>query len=376
MKLSSDESKELSRCSLSALPNEILQKIFKYLDLITLCRMNEVNYMRFDNLTRDPLLYKRLNMRNIGSKKYMCKLFCYFTPRCKYLEQLDLTGSYFDVNDFVNFLNNCGSCVTHLRLSQCSTPSRQNLNPVLQEIAKTCKNLKELDLSFAELIDDKGFSYLEGLNKLEHINFCCLNITTESCCKILRNNQRLREIRLQGDLIIDFIIIELANSCPDLEVIELGQSSSNEAELEGWDLTLQGVYALENCKNLQKVTLDICGYEDMSDDLFRSLSSYQHLQEIYLSGYFVLTDHKLELLAQCKNLKKLFFECTKIDIPNNYSFILELFPKLQEFYLIHCFINNQFINQWIERYPHVKTLYEGSDNSTVLDDVLMRSRDV
>ncbi|XP_071631885.1 F-box/LRR-repeat protein 4-like [Temnothorax longispinosus] len=359
-----------SRCSLSALPTEMLLKIFKYLDLITLCRMNEVNNKRFDILTRDPLLYTRLNMRWIDCKKYMCKLFCYFTPRCKYLQQLDLTGSYFDANDFVNFLNNCGSCVTHLRLSECRT----DLNPVLQEIVKICKNLKELDLSFCLGIDDKGFSYLEGLNNLEHINLDCTDITTERLCIILQNNQRIRELRLQGDIIIDAVIIELSNSCRDLEVIELGNSCSDEAELEGWDLTTQGINALANCKNLQKVTLDLCDLEkSVTDDIFRSVSSYQHLQEIYLSGC-VLTDHKLELLAQCKNLKKLFFGYTDIDIPNNYSLIMKLFPKLQKFYLDQCFINNQFINQWIERYPHVKT-YE-LPNSTVLNDILMRSRDV
>ncbi|XP_071574944.1 F-box/LRR-repeat protein 4-like isoform X2 [Temnothorax nylanderi] len=180
--------KEPSRWSLSALPNEILLKIFKYLDLVTLCRMNEVNNGRFDILTRDPLLYTRLNMRWIKSDKYMCDIFCYFTSRCKYLQQLDLTGSNFDVDDFVNFLNNCGRRLTHLRLSNC----RMDLNPVLLEISETCKNLKELDLIRCSGIDDKGFSYLEGLNNLEHINFCGTCITTECLCKILQNNQRMQ----------------------------------------------------------------------------------------------------------------------------------------------------------------------------------------
>ncbi|XP_071554821.1 uncharacterized protein [Temnothorax nylanderi] len=201
MKLSSDESKELSRCSLSALPNEILLKTFKYLDLKTLCRMNEVNNRRFDILTRDPRLYTRLNMRD-KSEKYMCDIFYYFTPRCKYLQQLDLKGSYFHVNDFINFLNNCGRRLTHLNLSYCTIHYSSTVFQLSFEISKTCKDLKELDLRFCQGMeygidvdnDDDEFLYLERLNNLECIMFSRLPITTENICKILQNNPQIREM--------------------------------------------------------------------------------------------------------------------------------------------------------------------------------------
>ncbi|XP_071556365.1 F-box/LRR-repeat protein 4-like [Temnothorax nylanderi] len=332
--------KEPSRCSLSALPNEILLKIFKYLDVVTLCRMNEVNNGRFDILTRDSLLYTRLNMRFIESYEYMCDIFCYFTPRCKYLQQLDLTESNFNVDDFVNFLDNCGRRLTHLRLSRC----RMDLNPVLLKISETCKNLKELVLSWCFRIDDEGFSYLEGLNNLEHINFFGTRITTECLCKILHNNQRMRKIQM-GRYINDAALIELANSCRDLEVIYLPNARG---------LTSQGINALANCENLQKVYFYLDEYPVTDDSLFRLLSSYQHLQEIYLFDA-VLTDHKLELLAQCRHLKKLYLCRQRVDpdIPHIWSVILEQCPKLQEFYLCYCNISDQLVNQWKERYPHV-----------------------
>ncbi|XP_024870740.1 uncharacterized protein LOC112453926 [Temnothorax curvispinosus] len=116
MKLFSDESKVLLRCSLSALPDEMLLKILKNLDLTTLCRMSKIN-RRFNYLTRDPELYTRLNMRNVSP---ICiNIFRYFTSRCKYLQQLDLTASKFHVKNFVKFLDNCGRRLTHLRLSYC-----------------------------------------------------------------------------------------------------------------------------------------------------------------------------------------------------------------------------------------------------------------
>ncbi|TGZ54426.1 hypothetical protein DBV15_04161 [Temnothorax longispinosus] len=137
IKLSSDDSKELSRCTLFDLPNEILLKIFKNLDLATFDRVRELNNRRFNNLLEDPELYTRLNMRNI-SHTDMHILFRGFTFRCKYLRQLDLTGSNFDVNNFINFLDNCSRRLTHLRFSGCGFVD----NRVLLKISEICKNLK------------------------------------------------------------------------------------------------------------------------------------------------------------------------------------------------------------------------------------------
>ncbi|TGZ51611.1 Uncharacterized protein DBV15_12347 [Temnothorax longispinosus] len=350
LKLSLDESKELSRCSLSALPfyilslqNEILLIILKNLDLKTLYRMSNVN-KRFKNLTEDPELYTCLNMRYISSDKYMCDIFCYFTPRCKYLKQLDLTGCNFDVNDFVNFLDNCGKRLTHLRLSALSLSGGIDLNPVLLKTSETCKNLKELDLSNSA-IDDEGFSYLEGLNNLEHLDISNTGIRTERFCKILQNNQRMRQLSADSDSLNDAVLIELRNSCRDLEVI---------CSLDACDFTSQGINALANCKNLQKVDLELEEYPVTDDSLFRLLSSYQNLQEVHLSGS-ILTNHRLELLAQCKNLKKLHLIDMKLDIPDKCSVILKQCPKLQEFYFMCCILCNinQLVNQWKERYPHV-----------------------
>ncbi|TGZ57459.1 F-box/LRR-repeat protein 4, partial [Temnothorax longispinosus] len=362
MKLSSDESKELSPCSLSTLPNEILLKILKNLDLKTLCRMSNVD-KRFKNLTQDPELYTRLNMQD-KSKKYMCDIFCYFTPRCKYLQQLDLTGSYFDDNDFVNFLSNCGSCLTHLCLRACHI---RQLNSVLLSfgISWTCKNLKELDVS--ELHCDK-FSYLERLSNLECINFVQLEISTEHICKTLKNNPQIREVDLEE--LNDPILIELGNSCRDLEVINTPLYICSEEQGVGssYLITSQGINALANCKNLRKIVLFFVDECPITDDTFRLLSSCQHLQEIQIDfdDYpDVLTDHRLELLAQCKNLKKLSLEGAKLDIPDKYSIILRQCPKLQDFYLIRFDdISDQLVNQWEERYPHV-SVYVGTFRNSI-----------
>ncbi|TGZ47558.1 F-box/LRR-repeat protein 4, partial [Temnothorax longispinosus] len=331
MKLSSDKSKEL--CSLSTLPDEILLKIFKNLDLMTLCRVSEVNRY-FNNLIQDPELYTRLNMRS------------------GFLQRpLDLTDSNFDVKDLSKFLDNCGMRLTHLRLKSCPVD-----NQALLKISEICKNLKELDLSYCTpYIDDEGFLYLEKLKSLERLNLSYTRITTKRLCKILQNKQRMRELQF-GSSINDAILIELRNSCRDLEVILL-----NTHEFE--HISSKGINALTNCKNLRKVDLFLDYTDPTTESLFRLLSFYQNLQEVYLSrgsmdqnwvSQFSLTGHNLELLAQCKNLEKLYLNDVKLDIGNDkYSIILKQCPKLQKFYLIRCKITDRLVIQWKERYPHV-----------------------
>ncbi|XP_071567678.1 F-box/LRR-repeat protein 4-like isoform X2 [Temnothorax nylanderi] len=350
MKLSSDESKELSR-SLSDFPDEILLKIFKNLDLTTLCRMSEVNW-RFNNLIRDPELYTRLNVRWIKSDKYMCDIFCYFTPRCKYLRQLDLTGCYFVVKDFIKFLDICGKCLTHLRLSHCDSVD----SSVLLKISDICKNLKELDLNSCGRINDEGFSYLERLNSLEHLNFSSLRIKAQRVCKILQKNQGMHELHLEELYIpelmklvnpnmrnIDVVAKELKNSCRDVEVISL---------LYTIDLTSQGIDALADCKNLRKLHLSL--HPIAENSLSRLLSSCQRLEGVYLAS-IALTDRILKLLTGCQNMEELHLFRVQRATYENLSIIMEQCPKLQKFYLICCDVsrNNDMINEWKKEYPQV-----------------------
>ncbi|XP_024868722.1 F-box/LRR-repeat protein 2-like [Temnothorax curvispinosus] len=314
---------------------------------MTLCRLNYVN-KRFNDLIRDPHLYIRLNIRirNVPNK-YIHDIFCYFTPRCKYLRQLDLAASNFDVKDFVKFIDNCGRHLTYLRLSRCQLIDSH----ALLKISEICKNLKELALSHCR-VDDEEFSYLERLNGLEYLNLLDTHIETQRLCNILQENQRMRELHLnvefERDLINhDAVLIELAKSCPDLEVI---------STLEVRYLTSRGINALAGLKNLREVEICLYKYRNTDDSLFRLLSSYQNLQEVYLIGNYIvgtLNDHTLELLAQCKNLKKLCFYYVRLYTPDKYFVILEQCPKLQEFYLINCNISDRLVNQWKKRYPHV-----------------------
>ncbi|XP_024874888.1 F-box/LRR-repeat protein 4-like [Temnothorax curvispinosus] len=351
-----DESKELSPDSFSALSDEVILEILKHLDLKTLCLMNQVN-KRFNNLTRDPLLYTRLNMQNISCRIYFYDILCYFTPRCEYLQQLDLAICYFSSSHFVQFLENCGRHLTHLRFTECRSVD----NDVLFKISEICKNLKELVLTFLIDIegyfDKEGISCLENLESLEILALETTKIEVQCLCKILQKNKGMRELYLSNCLLrgsyskeecpIDTVAIELGNSCRDLQKIHLYKTDY---------ITSKCINALADCKNLRIANLDtIMDYPRrhlIDDSLSRLLSSCQLLEEIYLN-HIVFTDRNLKLLAECKNLKRLHLKYVEFVTPDNVSIILEQCSKLQQLVLEVHNISPYLINQWKKSHPHV-----------------------
>lgn len=105
----------------------------------------------------------------------------------------------------------------------------------------------ELGLRNCDFIKDKGFSYLENLEFLEHLNLYRTHVKTQTLCKILQKNRRMRHLYIgstDNNLNVDEVVIELKNSCPDLESIDLWKTHT---------LTSQGIDALAECKNLREV---------------------------------------------------------------------------------------------------------------------------
>ncbi|XP_071558384.1 F-box/LRR-repeat protein 4-like [Temnothorax nylanderi] len=369
IKLSSGESKEQLDC-FSALPDEIILMILKYLDMRSFCRMSKVN-KRLNNLTQDPFLFKCLNLRNLQKEHSKDSSFCYdkilfyFASKCKYLQQLDLTESRgISAPDFVNFLQSCGGCLTHLRLSNCKFVDKLSL----LKISEISKNLKVLDLSYCTLEGmDQEVSSLGNLEFLEKLDLEGSSIRTESLCKILQKTRRMRNLNLSLSycaysevLDLDAITIQLKNSCPDLEIIDLSGCNI---------ITSRGIHALAECKNLRKLTMidknlhseDRCTIDKHS--LHKLFSSCQCLEEVNLRNSYMIFNYDVhEDLTLCKNLRRIY-----LDYMSDYSFaILEQCPKLQTIYLMRNGFDSQasFVAQAKEKYPHVSILkYQKGTNS-------------
>lgn len=122
-------------------------KIFKKLDLRSLCRVSRVN-KHFNDLTKDPSFYTSLNLKpywyiiNTNALHYLAF-------KCKNLQQLDLSWcDNFSVPDFQKFLDICGSLLTHLRLNCCSCID----DFAILKISRICKNLKGMYINMIIII--------------------------------------------------------------------------------------------------------------------------------------------------------------------------------------------------------------------------------
>lgn len=123
------------------------------------------------------------------------------------------------------------------------------------KISRICRNLEELGLRDCQLITNKGFSHLENLELLERLDLYGTCIETRTLCTILQRNPRMRHLRLGGMMKLDHpnllqmdeIAMELRNSCPDLESINLWLP---------YALTSQGINALADCKNLREIEFE------------------------------------------------------------------------------------------------------------------------
>ncbi|XP_011693139.1 PREDICTED: uncharacterized protein LOC105453121 [Wasmannia auropunctata] len=337
----SDESKERSSCNFSTLSDEMTLKILNNLDVTSLSRMSRVN-KRFNNLSRDPLLYKYLNLRNIHFS-YMHidvnQLFDYFTPRCKYLRHLDLTLCKFSTLKFREFLKHCCKHLTHLSLSQC-----RHIGDNLRDISEICKNLKELDLNYCRNITNKNILYLKNLQCLESLNIADLRvIQADTLCKILQKNREMRDLNLGGThLNIDAIATKLQNSCLNLERLNLKCCS----------FTSQSIDAFAKCNKMKEINFSRCDLTSrVNGDIFdRLFSSCQYLEKIDLSYSKGFTKRDYETLTLCKNLKFLNLESMDVT-PDICSQLFVKCPKLNELNVAFCKnISEDLVDQWNENF--------------------------
>lgn len=122
------------------LQDETILKILKNLDLRSLYHISRVNKY-FYNLVLDPLLYTCLNLKPYWHSFNAYALYN-LSFRCKYLRKLDLSWcgnhGFFRTTTIKEFLINCGSLLTHLRLNCCENVD----NSTICQISITCKNLK------------------------------------------------------------------------------------------------------------------------------------------------------------------------------------------------------------------------------------------
>jgi hypothetical protein len=96
-------------------------------------------------------------------------------------------------------------------------------------------------------LTDKGLSNIRNIKGLEHLDLRMTFRTAKPVCKILQKTQRMRVLLCPGgvteDLDADAITMQLRNSCPDLEILDIS----------GGIISSRNIDDLCECKNLRKL---------------------------------------------------------------------------------------------------------------------------
>ncbi|XP_057336309.1 F-box/LRR-repeat protein 4 [Microplitis mediator] len=331
----------------SVLPDETVLKILKNLDLKSLCRICRVNKY-FNVIARDSLLYTSLNLKPYWNCIDTSALN-FITPRCKYLQRLDLSwcGNYDSItsHNFIDFINSCGSLLTHLRLNCCRFVN----DHVVSEISHVCKNLKELCLRNCTSVTTQGFGNLDKLQNLERLELYRTSIETGELCSILKNNTQLRHLNLAGvndRLNMDEVALELSNSCNYLESIDCWKVQT---------LTPIGVRALTRCTKLREVDFGWCGGMGAPGDSLRTfLTCCTSLEKVFLSALRGLTDRDIEPLLLCQRLQQLDILGARSLTSDICLRFLLCCPQLRMMDLSFCdAISDTKVQEWRQLYPHV-----------------------
>ncbi|XP_018329735.1 F-box/LRR-repeat protein 4 isoform X2 [Agrilus planipennis] len=330
----------------SSLPYEVLVHIFHYLDLRSLCRCSQVN-QRFFEASVDASLYRELSLKRYWHKVDRNTL-SYLMARCKTLKKLDLSwcgnDNMISEEIFVEFLQKCGSYLTHLSLGNCDFVKMTSL----EQIGK-CQEITDLRLRNAQCCSWR-YNALANLKKLTALDLYSSNIVDDLLIDILKSNPNLKH------LIIDF--------CSDLERLDqvtkvASQYNKNLITWSSWktqSLTSVGVTNLARCNLLKELDLGWCLLlSDPGDCLERIAHGCKDLRRLIISGWRGINDHLLlPVIRSCKNLTQLDLLGVKTISKDIVERILASLSKLELLEISFCdSINSEQVAVWRQQYPQV-----------------------
>ncbi|KAL1137854.1 hypothetical protein AAG570_009550 [Ranatra chinensis] len=283
----------------SKLPDETILAVFKYLDLISLCKCSMVN-KHFNRLATDTMLYTQINL-----KPYWYCVSSYTLKsleiRCQYLQKLDLSwcGNYRQIfsTNFITFIKNCGKLLTHLRLDCCKFVD----NDCIKQIAETCNNIRELTIRNCFKVTAEGFEKLTKLSNIQRLDFYRTYIETEPLVKILKASPHLQHINL-GSCVRVSSMDEVAQA--------LGSYNKELVSVDFWkthSLTPVGVKALSQCSKLEEVDLGWCLGLSIPGDCMTALAvGCPKLQKLFLAALRGIMDRDLlPFVLNCPKLQQI-----------------------------------------------------------------------
>jgi len=281
------------------LPDEIILKIFQFLDLVSLVSCSAVSTL-FRDVSNDPVLYTVIDLRSI----FYCissSGLSWLLQRCSRLSKLDASwcGNYGRIipSSLQGFIERIGHGVTHLRLDNCHVATHK----VLESISMCCGKLEVLSLSNCHLLKPAHFQVLSQLTTLVSVNLYRTSVSQTAIITLLCNNPHIQHLSLAAcpNVAADEVCLVLACCQPGLLSLDLWRCAS---------LTSQGVAALVSCVNLKDLDLGWClNVQASTGSVVQLIEACPGLERLYLTAHRQTNDSELVGLAKLKNLKQLDF---------------------------------------------------------------------
>ncbi|CAH0556100.1 unnamed protein product [Brassicogethes aeneus] len=311
---------------LSTLPDDVLIKIFSYLDLksISKCAML---CSRFNNISKYGTLYKKVHLKyNMNFhilKSLISKATC---PKILVLEYMWYTQhpysdsddseaqDYSEFNKYVKkFFKQSGDQLKILKVESC------RCNDVLLSLSE-CRNLEKL-----ELYRCKGtFATLPSLGNLKSIHFLLCDFLLNTVVDVIKNNGNLRKISLADNtnVNVDQVCETMSQHCLLVTSIYLSERKKIKTK------SLKTLKSLSNLRSLELICISKSKF-DLEDTLEQLAAGCPKLQKLAIYGWKEINDDNfIPALHMLTQLKELDLKGTNITIKSCREAALTL-PKLK-----------------------------------------------
>lgn len=278
--------------TIQSLPQEILLKIFSFLQPYELWKHVSNVCLQWRRLAYDCSLWHKLALSTWGSNMSgfeLCKIILHVSSS---VQQLELHGMQ-DITpaEMAVVAENCPG-LTHLNLGFISSVNRVMINAVLS----TCPHLQYLNVEGCRNVNHEIAREIvnTGLS-LTRLNFSHCPLVDESLLLLSQQLPCIKALNIDGISWISNRAIQ--------ELVQNHSSTLEELELDGAELTDVATKALAHCQNLTSLSISFC--ELLTDASLYSIQMLPALQKLCLRKGQGFTANGLAMFLSSLNLKSL-----------------------------------------------------------------------
>ncbi|XP_060598191.1 F-box/LRR-repeat protein 4-like [Ruditapes philippinarum] len=330
------------------LPEEVIQVILSFLDVLSLCRVARSSKLLYKH-SYDSLQYTELNLQPHWPQVNDIALESLHN-RSRFLQRLNLSwchGNIVSEDSFCRYIKACGQNLQDLYLSSCSFVTQISIH----EISQSCPNLKELDIGSCKEIVSNGFYDISNLKHLERLNLYRTNIDQDALLRIIRSCTELKHLNLGSTNCVHVF---------DEILLAIGEHTKKLVSLDAWrcrTVSNVGVSALAGgCSHLEELDLGWCSdVKSSSSCLIELVKNCPNLKKLFLTANRTVCDADLLAIATySKHMEQLDILGTRQVTADAAQKVLENCAKMTFFDVSFCSgIDNYTVEHWLREFPHV-----------------------